>query len=417
VSPEGDKDILILGMMNGNSTVDGSEWTDYRDDFPLLRRVIHGKPVIYLDSAATALKPRVVIDEVVKYYSEYNANVHRAVHLLSEEATEAFEAARETVARFVGAEAREIAFVRHATEALNIVARSLPEGARVAVADAEHHSNLLPWRCHEVLRLEIGADGAVDLARAAAAIREARPSLLTLSLIGNALGTRQPVEELTALAHEVGASVMLDVSQAVGHEPLNVRTLDCDFLCFSGHKMMGPGGVGVLYVRSGLEDSLQPLLRGGSMVLNVGLEDCELQPFPWCFEAGTPNVEGVLGLAAACRYLDGIGLDRIDAHNRGLSCLLRQGLRQIPRVTIHGAADDECSAITSFSVSGQQAHGVARLLSNRHAMMLRSGYHCAQPLHLVLQLPETVRVSVHLYNTADEIRKCVAAVEVASKMP
>jgi cysteine desulfurase/selenocysteine lyase len=268
-----------------------------------------------------------------------------------------------------------------------------------------------------VSRLEVASDGSVDLELAAAAMRAAPPALLALSLIGNALGTRQPVKELVGLAREVGASVMLDVSQAVGHEPMDVRDLDCDYLCFSGHKMMGPGGVGVLYVRSGMEGALEPMLRGGSMVLNVGLDDCELQPFPWCFEAGTPNVEGVLGLAAACRYLEDVGLARIATHTSELTGMLRRGLRKIQRVVIHGCADESAGAITSFSVTGQQAHGVARLLSNRHAIMVRSGYHCAQPLHLILRLPETVRVSVHLYNTTEEIQRCIDAVEVASKMP
>jgi cysteine desulfurase/selenocysteine lyase len=268
-----------------------------------------------------------------------------------------------------------------------------------------------------MLGLELNPDGSIDVDAASKVMRDEPPAILSFSPIGNALGTPQDVAALIAIAREVGSSVMVDVSQVVGHESLDVWDLDCDYLCFSGHKMMGPGGVGVLYVRGGKEELLEPMLVGGSMVLNVGLEDCELQPFPWRFEAGTPNVEGVLGLAAACRYLEGIGLERIESHNRSLSQGLREGLRRIPGVTIHGGEDEKAGAITSFSVSGQQAHGVARLLSNRYGMMVRSGFHCAQPLHLILGLPETVRVSVHLYNTIEEMDDCVKAVEVASKLP
>lgn len=392
-----------------------SDLRRYRADFPLLQRRIEGRPVVYLDSAATALRPQRVIDGVLRYYTQCTANVHRAVHQLSEEATLEFENARERIARFIGAEAREIAFVRHATEALNLVARSLPEGAVVAVPDSEHHSNLLPWRRNPVLRLAVGNDGGVDLDQATAAMRARPPALLTLSPVSNALGTRQPVADLVGLARELGAAVMLDVSQCIGHEPVDVMELDCDYLCFSGHKMMGPGGVGVLYVKGGCEGKLRPLLVGGSMVLNVGVEDHELQAFPWSLEAGTPNIEGVLGLAEACKYLDEIGLREIAEHNQALSLGLRAGLREIPRVTIHSGA--EAAAITSFSLAGLPAHGVARLLSNRHSIMVRSGYHCAQPLHQIANLPESVRVSVHLYNTPEEIRACVDAIALAARMP
>jgi cysteine desulfurase/selenocysteine lyase len=402
-----------MSPLNSSSAV--PDLSRFRKDFPLLNRRIEGRPVIYLDSAATALRPQRVIDEVMRFYTEFTANVHRAVHQLSEEATEAFEGAREEIARFIGAEAREIAFVRHATEAFNLVARSLPEGAVVAVPDSEHHSNLLPWRRHKVVRLEVDAGGSVVPAAAVEAIRNGHPNLLTFSPVGNALGTRQPVAELVAAAHEVGSAVMLDVSQSVGHEPLDVHALGCDYLCFSGHKMMGPGGVGLLYVRGGLEGSLRPLLEGGAMVLNVGIDDYELQSFPWSMEAGTPNIEGVLGLAAACRYLNAVGLEAIENHGKALGKTLRAGLATIPRVRVHGGSKD--GTITSFTMDGLKAHGVARLLSNRHAIMVRSGYHCAQPLHETHGLPETIRISTHLYNTAGEIDACLEAIETISHMP
>lgn len=389
-----------------------------RDDFPLLQREVNGNPVIYLDSAATTLKPQAVIDAVLRFYTEYTANVHRAVHLLSEEATEAFEGARERLARFIGAESREIVFLRHATEALNLVAASLPVGSLVAVGDGEHHSNLLPWRGKALLRLPIDAAGGIELNEAAELMRARRPALLTMSTIGNALGTRQRVAELSTLAREVGALVLLDVSQSIGHEPVDVSKLDCDFLCFSGHKMLGPGGVGILYARSGKEAFLQPLLQGGSMVMNVGIESCELQPFPWCLEAGTPPIEAVLGLAAACDYLDSIGLEEIHAHNAVLSERLRSGLTGIARVEQHGGEGAEGAAdIVNFSIAGLEAHGVARLLSNRYGIMVRSGYHCAQPLHELCGLPETVRASVHLYNSVEEIDVLVEALGTVARIP
>lgn len=394
---------------------DTSALSLHRPDFPLLEREIDGRPVIYLDSAATALRPKPVLEAITAFYSDYTANVHRAVHRLSEEATERFEEAREEIARFIGAEAREVAFVRHATEALNVVARSLPEGSAVALPDSEHHSNLLPWRRHRVLRLAVDGNGRVDPERAAAALRGERPDLLSFSPVGNALGTRQPTADLIAAAREAGTAVMLDVSQVIGHEPLDVLDLDCDYLCFSGHKMMGPGGVGVLYARSGREVGLEPLLEGGSMVLNVHVEDHELQAFPWALEAGTPNIEGVLGLAAACRYLDGIGLEVIEHHGRELGRRLREELAGVERVRLHGG--DPEGTITSFTMDGLKAHGVARMLSNRHAIMVRSGYHCAQPLHEIHGLPETVRISLHLYNTREEIETCVEAIRTIAKMP
>ena len=265
--------------------------------------------------------------------------------------------------------------------------------------------------------MSVDETGCVDLGRAQADLRRERPGLVAASTIGNAFGTRQPVSELATLARELGAEVLLDVSQSVGHEAVDVGQLDCDYVCFSGHKMLGPSGVGVLWVRSGREAKLRPLLHGGSMVLRVGLDDCELQPHPWCLEAGTPNIEGVLGLAAACDYLDGVGIDKIEQHNQALVSAFRSGLTTIPRIEVNGAKNSPESAITSFCMAGLQAHNIARLLSNRFGIMVRSGYHCAQPLHAVCGLPETVRVSVHLYNTMKEIGACIEALSIISRMP
>lgn len=390
--------------------------SQFRSDFPILRRRIGDKPLVYLDSAATALKPQAVIDAVVRFYTECTANVRRAVHALSEEATEAFEASRERIARFIQADPREIVFVRHATEALNLVAASYRPRGQVAVSPGEHHSNLLPWRPGKPLFLDLDPSGRIDLDKAARVLRAEKPVLLALSTVSNALGLHQPFRELAAIARETGTHVLLDASQSVGHEPVHVGDWDCDYLCFSGHKMLGPDGVGVLYVRTGREQDLEPLLLGGSMVQSVGPQDHESFPVPWGLEAGTPNIEGVFGLAAACDYLEAIGLDHVQAHNHALIRQLRDGLRAIPRVRTHGDGASR-SSIVSFSMEGIQAHGIARILSNRFGIMVRSGFHCAQPLHLLTRLPESVRVSVHLYNTPAEIEQCVQALHLVSRMP
>lgn len=389
----------------------------HRTDFPILKREIDGRRVTYLDSAATSLKPQVVIDAVTGFYSGYTANVHRAVHALSEEATEAFEGARETVARFVNADTREIAFVRNATDALNVVAHTLRGKGTVIHPLSEHHSNLLPWRAGETVAFDVLPGGGFDLDSAIHRVREVKPALLTMSAVSNALGTKLPVSELTKCAHAIGAYVMLDLSQSVGHEPVDVRALACDFACFSGHKMLGPSGVGVLYRREGVADEIQPLLVGGSMVHEVHVKNHAYQPYPWGIEAGTPNIEGVIALAAACDYLEEVDVGAIRVHCRHLTDQIRDGLEKIKNVNVYGDAGEARSdSIVSFTVDGLAAHGVARMLSNRFAMMVRSGYHCAQPFHEACGIPETVRASVHLYNTADEAREFVEAVSVIAKM-
>lgn len=385
-----------------------------RADFPLLRQTVDGRPVVYLDSAATTLKPQAVIDAVMRVYTEQTANVHRAVHRLSEVATEAYEGARESVARFIGADYREVAFVRNATEAINVVAHSYRDAGVVAMPLCEHHSNLVPWRENETLVLPLRADGAVDLESSRRLIAERRPGLVTLSTVNNVMGVRLPVAELIVAAREVGSAVLLDVSQSVGHEPFEVGEWDCDFACFSGHKMLGPSGVGVLYQREGASRPVRPLLTGGAMIQAVHAEGHEFQVFPWCIEAGTPNIEGVIGLGAACEYLEDIGLSEILAHTRDLVGQARAGLGAIEGVAFVGPADLAADSIVAFRVAGMAAHGVARQLSNRFALMVRSGYLCAQPLHEACGFPESVRASFHLYNTAEEVEALAAAVKVVA---
>jgi len=396
--------------MHEDLTDNTGKLSHYRNDFPILGRRLNGQPLIYLDSAATSLKPKSVIDSVCHFYREYTANVHRAIHLLSEEATEAFENARETVARFINAESREIAFVRNTTEALNVIAATFCSHGPIAVPLSEHHSNLLPWRSGKIVVLDVLPSGQVDLADAERKLSEFRPRIVTFSTVTNAFGVRQPVAELTAMAREIGAYVLLDISQSIGHEPVDMQEIDCDFACFSGHKMLGPSGVGVMYQREGLGMTVSPLLVGGSMISEVHRDSYSVLPFPWCIEAGTPNIEGVIGLAAACDYLNAVGLVNISNHCRSLMTKAREGLLNIPGVRIHGGSENMTETIVSFSIKGIAAHGIARMLSNRFSIMVRSGYHCAQPLHEVCKLPESVRLSVHLYNTQGEIESLVKAV-------
>lgn len=398
------------------TTIAVPDLSRYRSDFPVLTRQVLGRSVVYLDSAATSLKPRAVIDALTRFYSEYTANVHRAVHALSEEATEEYEEARAKVARFINADAREVAFTRNATEALNVVAHTVRELGPVAMPASEHHSNLLPWRSGTAVTLPVDADGRVDPARIRARLAETKPALVTFSSVSNALGTVLPVGEMTRWAREIGAYVMLDLSQSVGHEPVDVRGLDCDWAVFSGHKMLGPSGIGVLYQREGVKHPVQPLLIGGSMVHAVHVDDVEYRPFPWCLEAGTPNIEGAIALGAACEYLQGVGLERIHDHGTRLIATACNGLSSLRSVTVLGSEELRSSSIVTFRVGATAAHGVARILSNRFGIMVRSGYHCAQPFHEANKLPETVRASVHLYNTDEEIGRLVEAVGVVAGM-
>ncbi len=384
--------------------------------FPLLKREVHGKPIIYLDSAATSIRPQSVIDAVVKFYTQYSAGISRAVHILSEEATEAFETSRDRIAHFINADSREIAFMHNATQALNVVAASELKSGLVMHPLSEHHSNLLPWRRGEVMVLPVSNEGRMDVDASKATITQHKPKILALSTISNALGVRHPVHELTQAAHSVGARVILDVSQSVGHEVVDMQDLDCDYACFSGHKMFGPNGLGVLYRKEGIANDLEPLIYGGSMVHAVHEADFELRPYPWNLEAGSPNVEAVVGLVAACDFIEEIGLEAIHQHCNTLTQNAREKLSAIPGVTLHGAQDKDQSSIISFSVEGTPANGVARILSNRFNIMVRSGYHCAQPLHEACGIPETVRASVHVYNTLQDIEHLVEAVGIISKM-
>jgi cysteine desulfurase/selenocysteine lyase len=375
-----------------------------REDFPLLARPgPSGRPLIYLDSAATSLKPRPVIDTVVRVLERHTANVHRAVHLLGDEATELYENARRQVARLIGAEDHEIVFLRNTTEALNLVARCWPRKGRVLVSLGEHHSNLLPWDTREVKRLPPLPDGRLDEAALLRELSRGGVSALAVAHVSNVTGATVDGRRLADAAHAAGAILILDAAQSVPHRVIDVQELDCDFLAFSGHKMCAPSGVGVLYGKAERLAELDWYLRGGGTLDRIEAGQVIAKQSPWRFEAGTPAVEAVAGLGAAATYLQGIGLDHIEAHNRALRQLALQCLQNLPGISVLGPRNEPSAGPLSFTFSGTTAHVVARTLSDSHGICIRSGYHCAQPLHDQLHLPPSARLSFYLYNQPFEL--------------
>lgn len=384
-----------------------------RRDFPLLERA-DAEPFVYLDSAATSLKPRQVIEALGRFYASCGGGVGRSVYRLARETTARYQEARQRIADFIGAEPEEIVFVRNATEAINLVASSHPRARQgpVLTTWANHHSGLLPWRrpgAPEPVRLE--PDGTLALADLEQKLA-VHPALLCLPHVSNALGIEMPVAEAVRLARRVGTLVLIDGAQSVPHQPVDVGRLGCDFLVWSGHKMLAPEGIGVLWARREHLETMEPWLLGGDMVESVRTDAVTLKEPPGRFEAGTPNVGGAVALAAAVDYLETIGLGEVHTHVRGLAVRARSRLRAIDGLTVHGPENDTaaCSAV-SFSFAGMAAHALALVLSNRFGIMVRSGYLCAQPFHETLGLPETVRASFYLYNTEEEVEALAEALE------
>ncbi len=407
-----------------------------RADFPILSRTVNGHPLVYLDSGATSQKPQSVIDVERAYYHTTNAAVHRGAHTRAGEATELFEDARATVAAFVGARPEEIVWTSNATEGLNLIAYGisnatlgrggeaarrfrLGEGDEIVVTELEHHANLVPWqelafRTGATLRvIGLTDDGRLDLGQAAELIGE-RTRAVAFAHVSNVLGAVNPVAELVALAHSVGALVVLDACQSAPHMPLDLGALDVDFAVFSGHKMLAPTGIGVLYGKQELLDALPPFLTGGSMITTVGLTESEFLPAPLRFEAGTQRVSQAIALAEAVRYLEGVGLDRIHAWESELGLRLHRGLSAIEGVRVLGPAPDarggvERVGLASFVVEGVHAHDVGQFLDDR-GIAVRVGHHCAQPAHRRYGVTATTRASAYLYNTTADVDAAVAAV-------
>jgi len=393
-----------------------------RRNFPIFERWGGRGTLTYLDNAATSQKPRVVIDTLSDYYERSNSNVHRSVHTLAERATELYESARERVARFIGyADPSEIIFVRNTTEALNLVAQSfarpkLKPGDEIVVTVLNHHSNLVPWQQvaaqtgAELRAIPITAELQIDMDRAASMIG-GRTKVLAITHKSNVLGSIVDLVSLTRMARAVGAAVVVDAAQSVPSMPVDVSALDCDFLAFSGHKMLGPMGIGVLYARRALLEEMTPFLTGGEMVREVWLERATWDDPPLKFEAGTPNVSGAAGLAAAIDYLNAIGMEEIAAHERALSEATWERLTEIEGIECFEPRDGS-NGIVSFNLVGIHPHDVATALDSE-GVAVRAGHHCAQPLHRALGVPATVRASYYIYNDAEDVDRLIAALRRA----
>lgn len=384
-----------------------------RRDFPVLSRQVNGHPLTYLDSAASSQRPRQVVAAMQEYYERHHANVHRGAHTLATEATDAFEGARTRVARFIGApEARSLVFTRNTTEAINLVAASwgrsnLGAGDEVVVSVAEHHANLVPWHFLKrergiVIRpVPLTVDHRLDLDALRAAIGP-RTKLVSTFHMSNVLGAINPVAEIAALTHAAGALLLVDGAQAAPHLVVDVAALGCDFYAFSGHKMLGPTGIGALWARPEVLEAMPPFLGGGEMIRRVTLEDSTYADIPARFEAGTPSIAEAVGLAVAVDYLSAVGMDRVARHDRELASYALDLLSDVPGLTLLGPRGDDRGGIVAFDAAGIHAHDVATML-DLEGIAVRAGHHCAQPLGAALGVAASARASFYLYTTRAEV--------------
>jgi cysteine desulfurase/selenocysteine lyase len=395
-----------------------------RKDFPILERKVYGKPLAYLDNAATSQKPRQVIEKLVDYYENYNANIHRAVHCLGEEATAAYEEARAKVAKFINAPSPEsIIFTRNTTEAINLVAytwgrANVREGDEILLTQMEHHSNLIPW---QRLAAEKGAsiryieltdtqtlalDGLENLF-------EARTRIMAMPHVSNSLGTINPVEKIAAEARRNGTTFLVDGAQGAPHLPVDVQAIGCDFYAFSSHKMLGPTGIGVLYARQELLEEMEPFLGGGEMIRRVDFEGATWNDLPWKFEAGTPNIADAIAFGAAIDYLNDLGMDNVRQHEIEITEYALNRLSEFDDITLYGPPDPrERGGVVSFNFGDLHPHDIGTVL-DRHGVAIRAGHHCTQPLMRTLGVSGTARASFYVYNTLEEVDVLVEALEAA----
>jgi cysteine desulfurase/selenocysteine lyase len=414
--------LQTAGRLSSHADSDVARW---RSDFPVLRETVHGKPLVYLDNAATTQKPQSVIDAEVAFYSHTNANVHRGVHALSQRATDDYEAARDKVKCFINAAStQEIVFVRGTTEAINLVAQSyarphLTEDDNVIISAMEHHSNIVPW---QVACAQTGAElrvapvndaGELDFDMFAKLIGP-HTKLVAITHLSNALGSITPVARIIELAHAHGVPVLLDGAQAISHLGVDVRALDCDFYAFSGHKIFGPTGIGVLYGKEALLEAMPPYQVGGDMISSVTFGQTEYNDLPYKFEAGTPNIAGAIGLGAALDYVSGIGIDAIAAHEHDLLDYATERVRGIQGLKIIGTAQHKAS-ILSFTLDGVHPHDIGTILDH-DGVAIRAGHHCAMPLMQRFGLSGTARASFSLYNTRAEVDALVAGLVKVQEM-
>lgn len=396
-----------------------------RQDFPILQQTINGYPLVYLDNAATTQKPDVVIKAVDHYYRRLNANVHRGVHTLSEQATEAYEAARVNIQRFINAEqSAEIIFTRGTTEAINLVAQSfarcqLKAGDEILISAMEHHSNIVPWQivCEQtgaVLRVApINERGEIIVAELEKLL-SAKTKLVAVNHVSNALGTLNPVAEIIAMAHQVGAKILIDGAQSLATLPVDVQALDCDFYTGSGHKLFAPTGIGFLYAKAELLEAMSPYQAGGDMIRQVSFEKTTYAPIPNKFEAGTPNIAGAIGLGAAIDYVNTIGLQAIDDYEQQLLTYATKQANTVDGLRLIGTATNKTS-ILSFVLEGIHPHDMGTILDNQ-GIAVRTGHHCAMPVMKFFKVPATVRASFSIYNTQDEVDSLIAGIQKVKEM-
>jgi cysteine desulfurase/selenocysteine lyase len=384
----------------------------YREDFPILSEKVHGKPLIYLDNAATTQKPEQVIEAIADYYRHYNSNVHRAIHKLGEEATVAFENARKKVANFISAPSeKQVIFTRGTSEAINLVASAwgrkfIGEGDEIILSEMEHHSNLIPW---QILAKEVGAklkfipfkdDGTIDFP-VYQTLLSSKTKIVAMTHMSNVFGTINPVIRIVQMAHDRGIPVLFDAAQSVPHLPVDVQHLDCDFFAFSGHKMLGPTGVGILYAKSQILENMNPYQGGGEMINSVWLEDATWNEIPHKFEAGTPNIAGAIGLAKAVEYLEEIGMVNLTLYEQELTTYALEKMGKIDGMKIYGAAPER-GGVISFNLGDIHPHDLSHFL-DQQGIAVRAGHHCAQPVMRKLNIAATTRVSFYFYNTKEEI--------------
>lgn len=416
---------MMIAESRSSETPADRKGARLRSEFPALHQVAHGKPLVYLDSAATAFKPKCVMDAVRDVWERDCANIHRGVHLLSQRATKRYEAARQKIGQFIGAtDRRELVFVRGATEAVNLVAQSyalprLGPDDEILITGLEHHANIVPW---QVVRDRTGAtlrvvpvsdNGEVTLSAVEGQLSK-KTKLMAFAQVSNALGTILPAREIIERAHAVGAVVLVDGAQAVPHLPVDVKELDCDFYAFSGHKLYGPDGIGLLYARRELLESMVPYQTGGDMILSVSFEETLYNELPGRFEAGTPNISGAVGLGAAVDFLTEIGMEWIGVHEQRLRSIAEQELSKIGGLRLIGTAKDKVGVV-SFVLEGIHAHDIGTVLDS-HGIAIRTGHHCAQPVVEQMGVPATARASLGLYNDESDIFALVAAIRSVKEL-
>jgi cysteine desulfurase/selenocysteine lyase len=400
---------------------------ELRNDFPIFKKKINGKDLVYLDNASTTQKPYSVIDSISDFYSNYNSNIHRAVYQLAEEATELYEHSRDKIASFINVRPEEIIFTRNTTESINLIAHSwarsnLKKDDVIAITEIEHHSNIVPWQilCQEIgTRLEyVGIDesGFLDVGYLNELISSKKVKLVSISHMSNVLGTIVPIERIIKTAHQYDIPVIVDGAQSVPHMPVDVKKLDCDFLVFSAHKMLGPTGVGVLYAKKEFLEKMKPFMGGGDMIKEVFKFHTNYNEVPYKFEAGTPNIADVVGFGAAIEYLEKIGMENIRKHEISLTEYALESMQSLKYITIYGPRDSNFrGGVISFNIADIHPHDLATIM-NDHGIAIRSGHHCAQVLMQRLDVPATSRASFYIYNTKEEIDKFVNAIKEAGRI-